>query len=75
MEEARAAYRWYAERNPLAAFALAAELEHATQAITEHPTRWSPYLGSTRRFLLHRFPFMLVYREHGDSVQALAGRP
>jgi plasmid stabilization system protein ParE len=75
MEEAKAAYRWYAERNPLAALAFAAELEHATQEIAEHPSRWPPYLGRTRRFLLHRFPFMLVYREHGDSVQALAGRP
>jgi hypothetical protein len=56
MEEAKAAYRWYAERNPLAALAFAAELEHATQEIAEHPSRWPPYLGRTRRFLLHRSP-------------------
>ena len=32
------------------------------------PEAWPPYRRSTRRYLLHRFPFSLVYRIDEDDA-------
>ena len=60
--ETRAAYEWYAERNPVAADAFIAELDHAIGQIPESPERWPVHLHGTRKFLLRRFPYSVVYR-------------
>ena len=70
--EAQAAYRWYRERNQTAADALLAELDRAVDLISEKPRQWPTYLHGTRHFLLRRFPFAVVYRELGDTVQIVA---
>lgn len=45
------------------------EAEHATQRIAAFPEHGSPYLRGTRRVLLRRFPFSLVYQgDPGDPV-------
>ena len=71
-DEAEAAGRWYRERNEGASARFQRELERAVDLISERPNTGSPYLGSTRRVLLRRFPFFVVYRVRGDSVQVLA---
>jgi len=60
--EAAAAVKWYQERSDAAAAAFLAELDRAVESIAEAPERWPQYLHETRRFLLHRFPFAIVYR-------------
>ena len=70
--EAQAAYRWYRDRNPIAAEAFLAELDRATEQVSENPLRWPVYRQGTRRFLLRRFPFVVVYREVGEVVQIVA---
>lgn len=70
--EARAAFAWYRERNPQAADAFLRELDHATESIGHSPDAWPPYLGGTRRRLLRRFPFSLVYRMRGDQAEVIA---
>jgi len=70
--EAEAARDWYAERNPQAAEGFATELEAAVQAIMEAPERWSKYVAGTRRFLLHRYPFYLVYRVRVSTIELIA---
>ncbi|MGH9556939.1 MAG: type II toxin-antitoxin system RelE/ParE family toxin [Terriglobales bacterium] len=60
-DEAEAAVRWYRERSETAADALLNELERAVELISKAPDRWSIYIGDTRRFLLHRFPFSIFY--------------
>src|SRR5215469_2097108 len=57
------AFDWYLARSPHAAAEFAAELSRAVELIAQAPRRWAPGLGGTRRFLLRRFPFALVYRE------------
>jgi toxin ParE1/3/4 len=54
--EAKAAYEWYAERNPSAANAFISELDHAINQIQSSPERWSMHVRDTRKFLLRRFP-------------------
>jgi len=70
--EARAAREWYEIRNAEVAEAFMAELDRAIERIEETPRRWPPYLAGTRRYLLHRFPFFVVFREAEDRVQVLA---
>jgi toxin ParE1/3/4 len=70
--EAQAAYRWYSNRNHAAAAAFLAELERAVELISASPTRWPIHLHGTRRFLLRRFPFGVVYRELGETLQIVA---
>lgn len=70
--EAAAAGEWYRERSDAAAAAFLTELDRAIESIAEAPDRWPQYLHQTRRFLLRRFPFSVVYRRVGDRVQVVA---
>lgn len=70
--EARVAFEWYRERSEQAASAFLSELDNAVEQIAEAPTRWPLYLHDTRRFLLRRFPFSVVYREVNEIVQIVA---
>ena len=72
IEEARAAYEWYRERNPQAALAFAHELDAAVDGAAESPGTWPPYLNGTRRKLFTRFPFAMVYRDTGDCLEVVA---
>lgn len=69
--ETRAARQWYESRSAEAA-AFMAELDVALERIEEAPRIWPPYLADTRRYLLRRFPFFVVFREAGDRVQIVA---
>jgi plasmid stabilization system protein ParE len=69
--EARA---WCAEQNAVAAVAFVRELDSAVEAIVEQPSRWPRCLYGTRRCLLRRFPYAVVYREKPGSILGLRGR-
>ncbi|MGH7771745.1 MAG: type II toxin-antitoxin system RelE/ParE family toxin [Candidatus Binatia bacterium] len=66
--EVEAAVRWYAERSPLAARALATEVNACVERVREAPERWPRYVHSTRRYLFPHFPFSLVYRVHNGEI-------
>jgi toxin ParE1/3/4 len=70
--EARAARRWYAERDPAAAEAFMAELDRAVSLIARMPRTWPSFEAGTRRFLFKRFPYYAVYRERGDAIEVVA---
>ena len=72
IEEAHAAYQWYHARSPGIAEAFLKELDRAVELILEHPDQWAPYVAGTRRFVLHRFPYLIVFRESGETVQIVA---
>ena len=71
-DEAEAAERWYRERNETASARFRRELDRAVDLISERPEAGSPYLTSTRRFLLRRFPFFVVYRLLDERVEIVA---
>jgi toxin ParE1/3/4 len=71
-DEAEAAERWYRERNATAAARFRRELDRVVELIAERPDAAPPYIGSTRRFLLRRFPFFVVYRVFDRHVQVVA---
>jgi toxin ParE1/3/4 len=70
--EYEAAFDWYLERSPDAAFKFDAELDRAIAQIIQSPGRWAVGSYSTRRFLLRQFPFVLIYRERPAGIQIVA---
>jgi plasmid stabilization system protein ParE len=71
-DEAEAAERWYRERNETAAARFQRELDRVVELIAERPEAAPSYIADTRRFLLRRFPFFLVYRVYSERVQVVA---
>jgi plasmid stabilization system protein ParE len=65
--EARAAFLWYFERNPSAANAFIAPIE-----IRDNPHRWPSYVHGTRKYLLRRFPYGVIYRVTDAAIQVVA---
>ena len=70
--EAKAAYEWYAERNPSAANAFIAALDRAVSQIVESPERWPMHQHRTRKILLRRFPYSVIYRITESAIQVIA---
>lgn len=56
----------------MAADAFQAELERAGEAIRRSPFLWTNYLFGTRRYLLKRFPYLLVYRVVDERIEIIA---
>jgi len=68
-----AAFEWYLERSPDAALEFDAEVDRGLKQIIQAPRRWSAGSYSTRRFLLRKFPFILIYRERESAdIQIVA---
>jgi hypothetical protein len=65
LDEAEATARWYAERSATAAAAFSEEIDAAESEILRLPDAWPRY-DDTRRYLLRRFPFSIIYR--GESI-------
>jgi plasmid stabilization system protein ParE len=72
LAEWKSAVTWYLERNETAAINFVAELDQAINLIAASPQRWPKGLQGTRKFVLQRFPFAVVYREEKAAVQVLA---
>lgn len=70
-EEAR---DWYLERAPIASQQFVTEVLRVTQMVAAAPERWPLGRRGTRRALLRRFPFKVVYRydEAKDEVLIIA---
>ncbi len=70
--EVNAAADWYQRHNPEAAVAFLTAIEHAVRAMTDAPDQYPAYILGTRRYVLQRFPFSVVFRELGTKVQIVA---
>ena|ERR1700731_4086196 len=70
--ESAAALEWYLERSEMAASRFVAELNRGIALIAQAPQWWPTGVHGTRRFLLQRFPFSVVYREFPSRIQMLA---
>jgi toxin ParE1/3/4 len=72
LTELQAALTWYLERSETAAFRFAAELDRAMDLVVESPRRWPGGERATRKYVLQRFPFAVIYRETEEAIQVLA---
>jgi len=72
LAEAEAAAEWYAARSPKAAAGFVAEVEAAIATILRIPAAWPAFDHGTRRYLLRRFPYSVVYRIDPDRILIVA---
>jgi toxin ParE1/3/4 len=70
--ELKSALSWYLERSEAAALRFAAEMDRAINLVGESPGRWPAGEHATRKFVLQRYPFAVIYREKELVVQVLA---
>ena len=70
--DALEAYEWYAVRSQEAADAFQEELQDSGRAIQASPERWANYLLGTRRYLMKRYPFVIVYRLAVERIEIVA---
>ncbi len=68
----QAADDWYRLRSEDASAAFLLEVYEAFETISQAPHRWPQYLHGTRRYLLHRFPFSIVYLDDSECVTFVA---
>ena len=66
------AYLRYADHDPRAADRFEHEVESAVELILQDPHRWASYDEAHRKLLLRRFPYLLIYREHGNRIWIVA---
>lgn len=70
--ELKSAILWYKLRSQPAALRFSEQVDDAMELITESPQRWPLGDYGTRRFVLQRFPFAIIYREQSETVQIVA---
>ena len=63
---------WYEAQSPGLGRQFLEQIEQAIGAVRESPTTWPLYSSETRRFLVHRFPFAIVYRYDKEVVRVIA---
>jgi plasmid stabilization system protein ParE len=72
LSELKSAISWYMERSETAALNFASASETAIAQIVASPQRWPNHEHGTRRFVLQRFPYAIVYRERALTIQIVA---
>lgn len=66
------AVAYYEDKSHGLGLAFQTEVERSVQTIAEYPERWPVRADSTRRYLIHRFPYVVVYTYQGDHVWIVA---
>jgi toxin ParE1/3/4 len=72
LAELKSSVIWYRERNQSAAVNFVSEVDRAVNLVVNTPQRWPRGEHGTRKFVLQRFPFAIIYREKEAIVQVLA---
>jgi toxin ParE1/3/4 len=71
-QEFEAADDWYLTRSPDASLEFLSDVHDALEDISVSPRRWPTHLHGTRRLVLQRFPFSIVYLEDSEVVTIVA---
>jgi len=70
--EVKAAFDRYWEESQPAALNFNLELDAAYWKLRKSPRLYPQYLHGTRRVLLDRYPYFVVFRELDDAIQIIA---
>lgn len=70
--ELESAFDWYLERSPRAAEAFLHEVDRAVVIIAAAPRVWPRFEASTRRYILQKFPYSIVFRETATRIIVVA---
>lgn len=71
-EELREAYDYYSREDPAVAAEFLAILDQSLESLVNHPTRFPLFVHGTRRMLIRKFPYQLVYICQEGRVLVLA---
>lgn len=71
-EEFRSAIRWYRARNRQASSEFRVAVSDTIRLIAKVPQRRMKYFHGTRRFVVQRFPFSVIYLDDPDVVIIIA---
>lgn len=71
-EEISDAFEWYFKRSPEAADAFLTEIGTSLNQIVANPQLFPPYTKSTRRRVLARFPYSVIFQEKDEMILAVA---
>ena len=71
-QELEEADSWYLSHSYEVSLDFLNELYAAVEDIARAPRRWPKYLHGTRRFVMQRFPFSLVYLDDSELVTIIA---
>src|SRR6266852_3345082 len=72
LSDLKSALAWYLDRSETAAAKFVDEVDRAVGLVIASPARWPAGEHDTRKFVLSRFPFAIVYREKQSAIQILA---
>ena len=70
--ETQAAILWYLERSESAAAKFVEEIRTGVRFITESPAMCAQIDRQHRHYGLRRFPYSLIFREKGETIQVIA---
>jgi len=66
------AFLWYEDQRPGLGHEFLVAVQSARESIAAHPAMYPVIHRDARRALLHRFPYGIVYRIHGDAIVVVA---
>jgi plasmid stabilization system protein ParE len=72
LEEAEAATNWYRQRSVRAAELFLDELDRAVAQLQTDANRFPEYLFGTRRLLLRRFSYLVIFRLTTTAIEVIA---
>lgn len=70
--EVLVAHDHYATASIAAGAGFQTELENARLAIARDPEMWASYMFGTRRYIMRRFPYVVVYRPTETRIEIIA---
>jgi plasmid stabilization system protein ParE len=72
LDEVLAAAEWYAKRSQRAAELFLDEIDRIIARLTQHAGQFPVFESGTRRAVLRRFPFSVVFRDASDGLEIVA---
>jgi toxin ParE1/3/4 len=72
LAEPKCSISWYLEQNETTADKFVEEIDRAIDLVLASPRRWPTSDLDTRKFVLHRFPYAVIYHERKSVVRILA---
>lgn len=72
LAELERAKAWYEAQRFSLGESFFQEITTAITRIRETPVTWPEYKGGTRRFLVHRFPFAIIYSLRSSAILVVA---
>jgi plasmid stabilization system protein ParE len=71
-KEINEAFEWYFKRSPKAAEAFLSEIGASVAQIASHPQFYPVYTRNTRRRILEKFPYSVIFQEKDEVILVVA---